>query len=89
TFSEVFEHLLPETRGVPSQAVEDWTRQDWYLARHRFRMAVVFAWGRMGYVDYDLAVARSLRPGRRLAGLIERNERIRSLAGETSPPESK
>ncbi|CAN7314009.1 hypothetical protein LJR044_001681 [Microbacterium foliorum] len=89
TFSEVFEHLLPETRGVPSHAVEDWTGQDWYLARHRFRMAVVFAWSRMGYVDYDPGVARSLRPGRRLTGLIERNERIRSLAGEPTPPESK
>lgn len=87
TFREVFEHLFPETHGEASQTTEDWTREDWFLAKQRFRMGVVLAWARLGYVAYEPQVSRSLRAGRKLLAVISRDERIRSMAGEPGTPE--
>lgn len=87
TFREVFEHLFPETHGEPSQTLEDWTREEWFLAKQRFRMGVILAWARLGYVAYDPNVSRSLRAGRKMLALVDRDDRIRSMAGEPATPE--
>lgn len=87
TFREVFEHLFPETGGLPSRTAEEWSRDEWFLARSSFRVAVIVAWGRLRYVSYDLKVPNSLRVGPRLLALVRRDERIRSLAGEPAAAE--
>lgn len=87
TFREVFEHLFPDTHGEASHTTEDWTREDWFLAKQRFRMGAVLAWSRLGYVAYDPHVSHSLRAGRKLLAIVDRDERIRSMAGEPAAPE--
>lgn len=87
TFREVFEHLFPETQGEASLTVEDWTREDWFLAKQRFRMGVILAWARLGYIAYDPHVSHSLRAGRKLLAIVLSDERIRSMAGEPATQE--
>jgi hypothetical protein len=87
TFRELFDYLFPDTGGDPSQNAEEWDRGDFYLARQRFRMGVIIAWARLGYIEYDGSVPNSLRPGRSLRTLIQRDERVRSMAGDPASPE--
>lgn len=65
TFRELFEHLLPETGGVPSRLPSDWDALDRRRRINDFRRHVVIEWRRRGFIGYDKEVARSLRVGRR------------------------
>ena len=65
TFRELFEHLLPDTGGVPSRLPADWDALDRRRASNGFRRHVTIEWRRRGYISYDKQVTRSLRVGPR------------------------
>lgn len=65
TFREVFEHLLPDTEGVPSRLPSDWDVLDRRRANSGFRKHVAIEWRRRGYIGFDRHVTRSLRVGPR------------------------
>lgn len=65
TFRELFEHLLPDTGGVPSRLPIDWDALDRRRRSNDFRRYVVIEWRRRGYIGYDKQVTRSLRVGPR------------------------
>lgn len=81
TFRALFEHLFPETHGAPSQRRGDWDTREWIQATHRFRFFAVIAWSRQGWLSFDHEVQNSLRPGRRMLALAERNDRVGALSG--------
>ena len=65
TFRELFEHLLPDTGGVPSRLPVDWDALDRRRGSNGFRGHVAIDWRRRGYISYDKQVTRSLRVGPR------------------------
>lgn len=65
TFRELFEHLLPDTAGIPSRLPADWDALDRRRGSNVFRRHVAIEWRRRGYISYDKHVTRSLRVGPR------------------------
>jgi hypothetical protein len=58
TFREVFEHLLPETRGAPS-VLNGWEPAERIQVVHRFRYFVMTKWKQGGFVEFDKGVSSS------------------------------
>lgn len=65
TFRELFEHLLPDSDGVPCRLPADWDALDRRRGGNEFRRHVAIEWRRRGYIGYDRQVTRSLRVGPR------------------------
>ena len=65
TFRELFEHLLPDTGGVPSALPSEWEALDRRRGSNGFRRHVAIEWRRRGYIGYETQVTRSLRVGPR------------------------
>lgn len=65
TFRELFEHLLPDTGGIPSRLPADWDALERRRRSNDFRRHVAIEWRRRGYIGYDKQVTRSLRVGPR------------------------
>lgn len=65
TFRELFEHLLPDTGGIPSRLPADWDTLDRRRGSNGFRRHVAIEWRRRGFISYDKHVTRSLRVGPR------------------------
>jgi len=63
TFREVFEHLLDDGRGVPSQLPRDWDQAERRRVNGGFRGQVMLDWRRRGFIGFDRHVTRSLRVG--------------------------
>jgi len=63
TFRELFEHLLPDTGGVPSQLPANWEAADRRRGSNGFRRHVAIEWRRRSYIGYDTQITRSLRVG--------------------------
>ncbi len=83
TFRELFEHLLPESGGIPSRLPTDWDASDRRRAANDLRRHVAIEWRRRGYIGYDKQVARSLRVGPRFrAQSRARNTRARESSHE-------
>lgn len=79
TFRELFEHLLPDTDGVPSELPANWDP----VERRRgsdFRLYAAVEWRRRGYLAFERGVTRSLRVGPRF------RERSRALQQNRSYP---
>lgn len=76
TFSELFGHLLPDTRGLPSPFPPGLD----FIARRRaltgFRGHVAIEWRRRALISWDKDVARSLRVGR----AFRERSRVRQVA---------
>lgn len=73
TFRELFEHLLPDSGGVPSPLPKEWEASDRRHGSTGLRRHVAIEWRRRGYIGYDTHVTRSLRVGPRF------RERSRAL----------
>jgi hypothetical protein len=65
TFRELFEHLLPDTNGIPSSLPAEWDVVERRRGNNGFRKHVVIEWRRRGYINCDRDVTRSLRVGPR------------------------
>lgn len=65
TFRELFEHLLPDSGGVPSRLPSEWDAFDRRRGSNGFRRHVAIEWRRRGYISYDKQITRSLRVGPR------------------------
>lgn len=64
TFTELFTHLIPETRGLPSSLPRELDFMERRRAMHGFRGHAAIEWRRRGLINYDSNVTRSLRVGR-------------------------
>ncbi len=64
TFSELFEHLLPDTAGLPEPLPEGMSFARRRQTQSEFRRHVAIDWRRRGLIDWDHRVTRSLRVGR-------------------------
>lgn len=80
TFRELFTHLSPDTRGLPSALPADWDVNERRRAVSGFRIHAAIEWRRRGYIGYDVQVTRSLRVGPRF------RERSRTLTRRPTPP---
>ena len=60
TFSELFTHLLPDTKGVPSRRPEGVSSREQYHARGYFRLYVVRRWRGHNLFAWKTGVYRSL-----------------------------
>lgn len=65
TFREVFQHLLEDGRGYPSQLPRSWELAERRRAVGGFRVQVMLDWRRRGFVGFDRHASRSLRVGPR------------------------
>lgn len=82
TFRELFEHLLPDTSGVPSRLPSDWDALDRRRGSNEFRRHVAIEWRRRGYIGYDMQVTRSLRVGPRFR---EQSRALNAQSREIDP----
>lgn len=84
TFAELFEHLLPDSHGVPGPFPErlNLAGRRWALAE--FRRHVAIEWRRRGLVDWDHRVTRSLRVGRAFRQLSRERQETRTVSERTS-----
>lgn len=73
TFRELFEHLLPDSAGIPSSLPADWDIMERRRGISGFRRHIAIDWRRRGYIGFDREVTRSLRVGPRF------RERSRAL----------
>ncbi|CAH0192754.1 hypothetical protein SRABI98_01801 [Microbacterium sp. Bi98] len=90
TFRELFEHLLPDTGGVPARLPTEWDVLERRRGNSSFRSHVAIEWRRRGYIEYDRQVTRSLRVGHRFreqsrALQAQPRESNKALGGARSP----
>lgn len=86
TFAELFEHLLPETGGVPAPFPESLSLAGRRWALAEFRRHVAIDWRRRGLVDWDHRVTRSLRVGRAFRQLSRERQQVRADFGAAAGP---
>lgn len=81
TFSELFAHLLPDTKGLPSSFPTDLSFFERRRAVTGFRGHVTIEWRRRGMISWDKDVPRSLRVGRRFREQSRQRQSVRTTIG--------
>lgn len=77
TFSELFDHLMPDTNGLPGPLPAGMTLEERRSAPSRFRFFTALAWRQRRMITWSRDVERSLRVDRRFTALSrDRRRRI-------------
>lgn len=82
TFRELFEHLLPDSHGLPTPLPREWDIVERRRASSDFRLHSAIEWRRRGYIGFDKGIKHSLRVGR---AFRERSRRLRANTTLTHP----
>ncbi len=85
TFRELFEHLLPDSCGVPAGLPVEWDVVERRAGNGSFRGHVAIEWRRRGYIGFEKQVTRSLRVGHRFRERSRELQRLRATGPHPAP----